>query len=78
MEHDYDPERQAQAAMQQAASADPLERQPLIRLALAWQELARATFVDREVRPIPRGCSRRSVEDGESSPIGRRERGSTF
>lgn len=55
MEHDYDPERQAQAAMQLAASADPLERQQLIRLALAWQELARTILSTAKCGQYPRG-----------------------
>lgn len=58
VEHDYDPERQAQAAMQLAASADLLERQQLIRLALAWQELARTTLSTAKCGQYPRRWSR--------------------
>lgn len=41
MDGDYDPEREAIAAMKLAMAADGLERQRLISLAMAWQELAR-------------------------------------
>jgi hypothetical protein len=39
---DYDPEREAEAAMKLAIAADGTDRQRLIRLAMAWRELARA------------------------------------
>jgi len=42
MGNQYDPEREAEAALKLAAAADGLERQRWIRLALAWQEMARA------------------------------------
>jgi hypothetical protein len=41
MDSDYDPEREAEAAMRLAVSADGLERQRWIGLATAWQEFAR-------------------------------------
>jgi hypothetical protein len=41
MDSDYDPRREAEAAMKLAMASDGLERQRLIRLAAAWQELAR-------------------------------------
>ena len=41
MDDDYNPEREAEAAMKLAAAADGLERQRWISLAMAWQELAR-------------------------------------
>ena len=41
MDTDYDPEREAEAAMKLAAAANGLERQRWIGLAMAWQELAR-------------------------------------
>jgi hypothetical protein len=41
MDSDYDPEREAEAAMKLAAATDVLERQRWISLAMAWQEIAR-------------------------------------
>lgn len=41
MDSDYDPEREAEAAMKLAMTADGPERQRLASLAMAWQELAR-------------------------------------
>lgn len=41
MDGDYDPEREAFAAMKLAAEADGPERQRLINTALAWIELTR-------------------------------------
>ncbi|QQN65606.1 hypothetical protein JIR23_07835 [Bradyrhizobium diazoefficiens] len=41
MGNDYQPESEAIAAMKLAIAADGLERQRLINLAMAWQELAR-------------------------------------
>jgi hypothetical protein len=41
MDSDYDPEREAEAAVRLAAATDGLERQRWIGLATAWQELAR-------------------------------------
>lgn len=41
MGSDYDPEREAAAAMKLAVAATGLERQRLVSLAIAWQELAR-------------------------------------
>jgi hypothetical protein len=38
---DYDPKREAEAAMKLAAAANGPERQRLIGLAMAWLELAR-------------------------------------
>jgi hypothetical protein len=37
----YDPQREAEAAMKQAAASEGADRQRLIQLALAWYELAR-------------------------------------
>ncbi|WP_199751551.1 RuvA C-terminal domain-containing protein [Bradyrhizobium sp. RP6] len=37
----YDPQREAEAAMKRAAEAEGADRQRLIRLALAWHQLAR-------------------------------------
>lgn len=39
---DYDPQREAEAAMKLAISTDGVDRQELIRLAMVWRELARA------------------------------------
>ena len=41
MDHPYDAEREAAAAMKLAAEADGLERQRWISAALAWSELSR-------------------------------------
>lgn len=41
MDGDYDPEREAIAAMKLAAEADGAERQRWINAALAWIELTR-------------------------------------
>lgn len=41
MDGDYDPEREAEAAMKMAVAAVGPERQRWIGLAMAWQELAR-------------------------------------
>lgn len=41
MDSDYDPEREAEAAMKMAVTAVGPERQRWIGLAMAWQELAR-------------------------------------
>lgn len=41
MDGDYDPEREAEAAMKMAVTAVGPERQRWIGLAMAWQELAR-------------------------------------
>ncbi|QQO20632.1 hypothetical protein JJB98_12290 [Bradyrhizobium diazoefficiens] len=41
MDDDYDPEREAEAAMKMAVRAVGPERQRWIGLAMAWQELAR-------------------------------------
>jgi hypothetical protein len=41
MNIEYDPEREAVAAMKLAAEADGAERQRWIRAALAWVELTR-------------------------------------
>ena len=38
---EYDPQHEAEAAMKRAAEAEGVDRQRLIRLALAWHELAR-------------------------------------
>jgi hypothetical protein len=38
---DYDPEREAEAAMALAVTTDGLDRLRWIRLAVAWHELAR-------------------------------------
>ncbi|MDX3969296.1 MAG: hypothetical protein QHD01_22250 [Bradyrhizobium sp.] len=37
----YDPQHEAEAAMKRAAEAEGADRQRLIRLALAWHQLAR-------------------------------------
>ncbi|MCK1576838.1 hypothetical protein [Bradyrhizobium sp. 174] len=42
MDNDFDPQAQAEAAMNEAVQADGLERQRWIRVAQAWLELARA------------------------------------
>jgi hypothetical protein len=42
MDDNYDPEREAEAAMKLAIAATGADRQQLIRLALAWRELAQA------------------------------------
>jgi hypothetical protein len=39
---DYNPQREAEAAMKLAIAAAGTDRQRLIRLAMAWRELARA------------------------------------
>lgn len=54
MESDYDPEGEAEAAMKMAVMAIGPERQRLIRLAMAWHELARM----RSPR-VPRSDGRR-------------------
>lgn len=41
MDTDYDPQREAEAALKLAVAADGPERQRLADLAMAWQELAR-------------------------------------
>jgi hypothetical protein len=41
MDGDYDPEREAQAAMKLALAAEGLERQRWLRFVLAWQEIGR-------------------------------------
>jgi hypothetical protein len=43
MENHYNPQLMAEAAMRLAVAADGPERQKWISLAIAWQELARAT-----------------------------------
>ncbi|MHB0790309.1 hypothetical protein [Bradyrhizobium sp. 5.13L] len=40
MDGDYDPQREAEAAMKLAVAVHEPERQRLIRFAMAWQELA--------------------------------------
>ena len=40
MKSDYDPRREAEAALKLAMAADGPERQRLIGLAIAWQQLA--------------------------------------
>jgi hypothetical protein len=37
----YDPQLEAETAMKRAAASEGLDRQRLIKLALAWHELAR-------------------------------------
>jgi hypothetical protein len=41
MDSDYDPEREARAAMKLALAAEGLERQRWIHFVLVWQEIAR-------------------------------------
>jgi hypothetical protein len=41
MDSDYDPEREARAAMKLALAAEGLERQRWIHVVLVWQEIAR-------------------------------------
>ena len=53
MDSDYDPRREAEAAMQRAVRADGFERQRWILLAQAWLELARTGSFD----PRPSGRS---------------------
>lgn len=60
MDSDYDPQREAEAAMKLAMAVDGPERQHLVRLAMAWQELART-------RPT-------SGPSGEKGAWGRRKR----
>jgi hypothetical protein len=43
MDNDYDPQREAEAAMRLAAAAEGPERQRLIGLAIAWLGLARGS-----------------------------------
>jgi hypothetical protein len=55
---DFDPHRQAEAAMKEAAQADAYERQRWIDIAQAWLELARfrsAPMVPRRKAPAY-GC----------------------
>jgi hypothetical protein len=42
MEKDYDPRREAEAAMKQAVQADGPERQRWIQIAQAWLAIARS------------------------------------
>lgn len=53
MEIEYDPEREAVAAMKLAAGADGAERQRWITLALTWQEIARLPGPLPEAKPDP-------------------------
>lgn len=48
MHVDYDPEREAEAAMALAVTADGLDRLRWIRVALAWHELARPLSSPRQ------------------------------
>jgi hypothetical protein len=41
MQNDYDPQREADLAMRQAVATDGPERQQRLRVAQAWNELAR-------------------------------------
>ncbi|MCP3469931.1 hypothetical protein NLM33_06260 [Bradyrhizobium sp. CCGUVB1N3] len=41
MSTEYDPESEAEALMKRAAASEGADRQRLIRLALAWHQLAR-------------------------------------
>lgn len=41
MSTEYDPQREAEAAMKQAVASEGADRQRLIQLALAWHQLAR-------------------------------------
>lgn len=68
MDSGYDPEREAKAAMKLAAATAGLERQRLIRLAMAWQELARMRAPSRtgaEEAAYPRS----GPHSGQVSPI---------
>ena len=49
MDIEYDPEREAVAAMKLAAESDGAERQRWIILALAWQQIARIPGPSLEV-----------------------------
>ncbi|WP_234685297.1 hypothetical protein [Bradyrhizobium monzae] len=40
MDNEFDPQRQAEAAMKEAVRADGAERQRLIQIAQAWLEVA--------------------------------------
>jgi hypothetical protein len=53
MGSDYDPRRQAEAAMKEAVRAGSFERQRWVRLAQAWLEIA-------NTRPDPLGSERSS------------------
>ncbi|WP_271672225.1 hypothetical protein [Bradyrhizobium sp. CCBAU 51627] len=53
MDIEYDPEREAVAAMKLAAEADGAERQRWIILALAWQEIARVPGPSLAGKPEP-------------------------
>jgi hypothetical protein len=44
MDDKYHPQREAEAAMKLAIAAAGLDRQRLIRLAMVWRELARASM----------------------------------
>lgn len=41
MYSEYDPQREAEAAMKRAAESEGADRQRLIELALAWHQIAR-------------------------------------
>ncbi|WP_271609940.1 MULTISPECIES: hypothetical protein [unclassified Bradyrhizobium] len=53
MDIEYDPEREALAAMKLAADGDGAERQLWIMLALAWQEIARIPGPSLAGKPEP-------------------------
>jgi hypothetical protein len=63
MEHEYDAEREAAAALKFAADADAVDRQRWIRMASAWLELSRArggtSPQRRGVRPLLAGADAR-------------------
>ncbi|MCK1708554.1 MULTISPECIES: hypothetical protein [Bradyrhizobium] len=47
MSNNYDPQREAEAAMKRAAASEGDDRQKLIQLAVAWHLLARDPRDDR-------------------------------
>lgn len=56
MSTQYDPQHEAEAAMKLAAESEGADRQRLIQLALAWQQLARGP---------------REEQSGLADPVGR-------
>ncbi|KQT13718.1 hypothetical protein ASG57_33735 [Bradyrhizobium sp. Leaf396] len=60
MDIEYDPEREAQAAMTQAAATHGIERQRWIQVAQAWLELARPQQDARSPEPSHAGSESRA------------------
>ncbi|UPJ84473.1 hypothetical protein IVB16_01305 [Bradyrhizobium sp. 183] len=74
MDLQYDPEREAAAAMKLAAEADGPERQKWITAALAWSELTRLRGAaehnvpeGRPTRQLVTGATRSASSDSLSS-----------